>query len=113
MTLKTRLFLASSSELKAERSAIDARLGSKNKLRHADGILLHLDVWEDFIDAMSRTRLQDEYNAAIRAADIFLLLVHSKVGKYSAEEFETAHAQFKATGQPRIYTYFSVGHGAA
>jgi hypothetical protein len=113
MTLKTRLFLASSSELKAERSAIDARIGSKNKLWHADGIFLHLDVWEDFIDAMSRTRLQDEYNAAIRATDIFLLLVHTKVGKYSAEEFETAHAQFKATGKPRIYTYFSVGHDAA
>jgi hypothetical protein len=113
MTLKTRLFLASSSELKAERGAMDARINSKNKLWHADGIFLHLDVWEDFIDAMSRTRLQDEYNAAIRTTDIFVLLVHTKVGKYSAEEFETAHAQFQAKGKPRIYTYFKQPSTAA
>ena len=106
MTPKTTLILASSSELKAERGAFEARIYRKNKLWHDEGIFLHLDVWEDFIDAMSRTRLQDEYNAAIRAADIFVLLVHTKVGKYSAEEFETAHAQFKATGKPLIYTYF-------
>ncbi len=106
MAHKTTLFLASSSELKAERAAFEARINRKNKLWHDAGIFLHLDVWEDYIDAMSRTRLQDEYNVAIRAADIFVLLVHTKVGKYSTEEFETAHAQFKATGKPLIYTYF-------
>ena len=106
MPKKTTLFLASSSELKAERGAFEARINRKNKLWHDHGIFLHLDVWEDYIDAMSRTRLQDEYNVAIRAADMFVLLVHTKVGKYSAEEFETAHAQFKATGKPLIYTYF-------
>jgi len=114
MAHKTSLFLASSSELKVERGAFEARIGRKNKLWHESGIFLHLDVWEDCVDAMSRTRLQDEYNVAIRAADIFVLLVHTKVGKYSAEEFETAHACFMATGKPLIYTYFknSPGHGA-
>ena len=106
MQRKTTLFLASSSELKAERGAFEARINRKNKLWHDADIFLHLDVWEDYIDAMSRTRLQDEYNVAIRAADVFVLLVHTKVGKYSAEEFETAHAQFKATGKPLVYTYF-------
>lgn len=106
MAHKTTIFLASSSELKAERGAFEARIYRKNKLWHDAGIFLHLEVWEDYIDAMSRTRLQDEYNVAIRAADIFVLLVHTKVGKYSAEEFETAHTQFKATGRPLIYTYF-------
>jgi hypothetical protein len=106
MTKKTVLFLASSSELKAERGAFEARVNRKNKLWHDEGIFLHLEVWEDFIDAISPTRLQDEYNAAIRAADIFVLLVHTKVGKYSAEEFETAFGQFKATGKPLVYTYF-------
>ena len=106
MTHKASIFLASSSELKAERGAFEARIYRKNKRWHDAGIFLHLEVWEDYIDAMSRTRLQDEYNVAIRTADIFVLLVHTKVGKYSAEEFETAHAQFKATGRPLIYTYF-------
>ena len=106
MALKSTIFLASSSEIKAERGAFEARIYRKNKLWHEAGIFLHLDVWEDYVDAMSRTRLQDEYNVAIRAADVFVLLVHTKVGKYSAEEFEVAHAQFKATGKPLIYTYF-------
>jgi hypothetical protein len=106
MAHKTTIFLASSSELKAERDAFELRINRKNKQWHEQGIFLHLVVWEDFIDAMSRTRKQDDYNAAIRAADLFVILVHTKVGKYSAEEFDAAHAQFKATGKPRIYTYF-------
>ena len=106
MAHRTSIFLASSSELKAERGAFEARINRKNKLWHDADIFLHLEVWEDYIDAMPRTRLQDEYNVAIRTADIFVLLVHTKVGKYSAEEFEIAHTHFAATGRPLIYTYF-------
>jgi hypothetical protein len=102
----TTLFLASSSELKAEGDAFEQRIGRLNKRWNKEGHFLDLTLWNDFIDAMSRTRLQDEYNAAICKVDLFVLLVHTKVGKFSAEEFETAHAQFKATGKPLIYTYF-------
>jgi hypothetical protein len=102
----TRIFLASSSELRAERELFQLRCNNKNKLWHGDGIFLHVDVWEDFIDSLSRTRSQDEYNAAIRQADIFVLLVHTKVGKYSREELEAAMRHFDATGKPRIYIYF-------
>jgi len=55
---------------------------------------------------MSETRLQDEYNEAVRACDIFVSLVFSKTGKFTEEEFDTAHRQFKATGSPHIYTFF-------
>ena len=103
---KTTIFLASSSELKAEREALELRVNRLNKQWHADGVFLDLQVWEDFIDAMSPTRKQDDYNAAILKADIFLLLVSTKVGKYSAEEFKTAHDRFKATRRPLVYTYF-------
>lgn len=50
---------------------------------------------------------------AIRAADIFVLLVHTKAGKYSAEEFQIALALFKATGKTLIYTYFKTVPGPA
>lgn len=106
MQTRTRIFLASSSELKAERALFQLRINNKNKQWHGDGIFLHVEVWEDFIDSLSRTRSQDEYNAAIRQADIFVLLVHTKLGKYSREELETALRQFNATGKPRIYIYF-------
>jgi hypothetical protein len=106
MTHATTIFLASSSELKPEREAFETRVYRKGKLWRDQGITLDPVIWEDFVDAMSRTRSQDEYNKAICAADIFVLLVHTKVGKYSAEEFDVAHRQFMATGRPLIYTYF-------
>ena len=63
-------------------------------------------MWEDFLDAVSQTRLQDEYNKAIRECDIFVMLFFTKVGQYTEEEFETAFGQFKATNKPFIFTYF-------
>jgi len=70
------------------------------------GLFLELIIWEDFLDALSQTRLQDECNKAIRDCDIFVMLFATKVGKYTEEEFETAFGQFKATNKPLIYTYF-------
>jgi internalin A len=55
---------------------------------------------------MSETRLQDEYNKAIRECDIFLSLFSTKTGKFTEEEFDTAHQCFKKTGKPLIYTFF-------
>ena len=71
-----------------------------------EGVYLEIVRWENFLDAMSETRLQDEYNKAIRACDIFVCLFFTKTGKFTEEEFDIAHRQFKDTGKPRIYTFF-------
>ena len=63
-------------------------------------------IWEDYIDAMSKTRLQDEYNKAVENADIFVMLFATKVGPYTREEFETAFGTFQETNRPLIFTYF-------
>ena len=55
---------------------------------------------------MSATRLQDEYNKAICACDIFVCLFFTKTGKFTEEEFDVAHRQLKDSGRPRIYTFF-------
>jgi hypothetical protein len=55
---------------------------------------------------MSETRLQDEYNEAVRDSDFFVSLFKTKTGKYTAEEFDIAHTAFRDSGKPRIYTYF-------
>ena len=55
---------------------------------------------------MSETRLQDEYNKAIRDCDIFVCLFFTKTGKFTDEEFDVAHRQFKNSGKPLIYTFF-------
>lgn len=103
---KKTIFLASSSELKEDRDQFEIFIGRKNQLLVKKNIFLELARWEYFFDAMSQTRLQDEYNKTIRDCDIFIMLFYTKVGKYTEEEFEKAFEQFKETNKPLIFTYF-------
>jgi hypothetical protein len=101
------IFLASSSELRKDRDAFELRMLRLNsRLPRDRGIYLKIERWEHFLDAMSQTRLQDEYNKAIRECDVFVSLFFTKTGKYTEQEFTTAHDHFKRTGRPFIYTYF-------
>ncbi|MEO0520103.1 MAG: hypothetical protein AAF171_22690 [Cyanobacteria bacterium P01_A01_bin.116] len=103
---KVNLFLASSLELKADREQFEIFIYRKCKAWFDRGIFLHLDIWEDFLDAVSPDGLQSEYNKAVQGSDIFVLLVQNKVGKYTAEEFNEALGQFSAERKPFIFTYF-------
>ena len=69
-------------------------------------IYLQILRWETFLDAISETRLQEEYNEEVRNCDIFVSLFKTKTGKYTEEEFDAAHRAFKDSGKPLIYTYF-------
>ncbi|HIK44261.1 MAG TPA: hypothetical protein IGR64_05155 [Leptolyngbyaceae cyanobacterium M65_K2018_010] len=107
---KIKLFLASSSELKEDREQFEIFIYRKCKAWFDRGIFLHLDIWEDFLDAMAAGGLQSEYNQVIKACDIFVLLAFNKVGQYTAEEFGHAFGQFSATQKPFIFTYFKTPH---
>jgi hypothetical protein len=109
MTKITKIFLASSSELVDDRIAFEIFINRKNKLLVKYGVFLELVIWEDFLDVMSKTRLQEEYNKAIRECDIFIMLFYSKVGKYTEEEFGVAFKEFQENEKPLIYTYFKTG----
>jgi formylglycine-generating enzyme required for sulfatase activity len=100
------IFLASSAELKDDREKFEQFIDRKNKILVERDRFIKLVIWEDFIDAMSKTRLQDEYDKAVRESDIFVMLFATKVGPYSREEFEAAFGQFQESNKPRIYTYF-------
>jgi len=101
------LFLASSSELKDDRKEVEIWINRENNKLVTKGMFLKLNLWEDFLDAMSENRKQGDYNKAVVQSDIFISLYATKVGKYTEEEFETAYQSFKANGKPKyIYTYF-------
>ena len=106
MLRRTKLFLASPTELKEDRKEFESFIHRKNKDWAKQGVVLELVIWEDFLDAISQSRLKDEYNKAIRECDIFVMLFFTTVGQYTGEEFETAFGQFKATDKPFIFTYF-------
>ena len=57
---KKKIFLASSSELKEDRDSFEIFINRKNKDWIDKSIFLELILWEDFLDAVSQTRLQDE-----------------------------------------------------
>lgn len=104
--MNKKIFLASSSELKEDRKEFEIFINRKNKDLVFQGIFIELIVYDNFLDAVSKTGLQDEYNKAIRECDIFVMLFFTKVGQYTEEEFETAFGQFKITNKPLIFTYF-------
>jgi hypothetical protein len=101
-----KIFLASSSELKEDRDGFDLHFRQVNDRLLKKGIYLQILRWENFLDAMSETCLQEEYNKEVRNCDIFLSLFKTKTGKYTEGEFDAAHRAFKDSGKPLIYAYF-------
>ncbi|NOQ64054.1 MAG: hypothetical protein GQ582_06035 [Methyloprofundus sp.] len=105
-----KIFLASSTELKDERDEFERYFLQQNNKYRKQAVYLEIIRWEHFLDAMSETRLQDEYNKAVCGCDIFVSLFCSKTGEFTEEEFDTAYKQFKETGKPQIYTFFKDGN---
>ncbi len=101
-----RLFLASSSELEADRREFEVFVRRKNKELVKKGLYLDLEIWEDALDYMSQTRLQERYNDMVRDCDVFVMLFFTKVGEFTMEEFEAAFQSFRANQKPIIYTFF-------
>jgi internalin A len=101
-----KIFLASSNELESDRKDFREFIGLENDRLHNNGIYLKIIQWEYFVDAISESRLQDEYNKTIKNCDIFICLIFTKVGKFTNEEFDIAFGHFKKNKKPLIYTYF-------
>jgi hypothetical protein len=111
-----KIFLASSEELRDDRDEFDLYFRQRNDSLRERGLYLEIVRWENFLDAMSETRLQDEYNREVRACDIFVSLFGTKTGKFTEEEFNVAHQAHEEGGKPLIYTYFKdveISTGAA
>ncbi len=108
---KIKIFLASSNELRSEREHFERKIYRRCKDWIDREIFLHLDIWEDLSARMSVDGSQSEYNKFVQAADLFVLLAHTKVGMYTAEEFATAFGQFQSTRKPFIFTYFKTPDG--
>lgn len=100
------IFLASSKDLIDDRNDFELYVRQLNDIFLDNGIYFKVIRWENSINAMSSTRMQDEYNKSVKSCEIFVSLFDIKAGKYTEEEFDVAHACFKETGRPHIYTFF-------
>jgi hypothetical protein len=110
MMKKIKVFLASSAELDDDKLQVELFVSRKNKDWHAKRLFLELTTWKDFISSMTEERTQNEYNRYIASSDISIFLFHTRLGRYTKEEFDTAHDAFLACQRkvktPLIYTYF-------
>jgi hypothetical protein len=70
---RIKIFLASSSALAEDRREFEIQINRKNKDWIERDTFLDLVMWEDFLDALSGTCLQDEYNKSIRECDVFVM----------------------------------------
>ncbi len=100
-----KIFLASSEELTDDRNAFGNLVRRLDKIYEKRGIRIELFEWEDYDAAYNDRRKQDEYNAQIKASDMFLALFHTKAGKFTIEEFDVATEEFRKKASPKVYTY--------
>ena len=100
-----KIFLASSSELKDDREQLEIFISRQSKTLYDKGVDLELAVWENFLDAMSESHSQEEFNNAINKSDVIIFLFFTKIGKHTVTEFETVFGEFKKTGKPLILIY--------
>ena len=102
-----RIFLASSSTLEHERDEIVLFLAAKNHYLTKHNIFLELIRWEFLSSSFSPTRKQDDFNQELLTTDIFLCLIHDRIGQYTREEFETAFRYHQSGLRiQKLYLYF-------
>jgi hypothetical protein len=104
---KVNIFVASSGELAEERKETILIVDSINKNFH------HLELkvirWEIDLESGSyeKEKIQDEINPLLDASDIVFVLVYSKIGEYTLEEYNLAMAKNK-----KVFLYFKRGFSA-
>ncbi len=102
-----KIFLASSYEMIEQRRLFEIAVNRLNKKWVKKDMFLELFVWENFGDEMSESGKQKQYDEHVSSSDIFVLMIHKKVGDFSMEELDTAIETYKNSEQklPKVYTY--------
>lgn len=100
--------MASSAELNADKDVFDIFMSEKNKVYRKRKIDFELRTWKDFVSSIHLEGSQNEYNKYIKKCDIVVFLFHTRVGKFTLEEFNIAFEELqKSNGKrPQIYMYF-------
>lgn len=107
---KINIFLASSLiEFSNERMVIENFIRNvSDKFEEHYNVKIQPLLCENFDDAYSKTRKQEEYNEKIRESELCFFIFFTKAGEYTQEEFQVAREKFEKTGKPKIYTYFKI-----
>lgn len=100
-----KIFLASSAELIEDITGFSLCVNNFNATQRKWNRIVEVYSWRDFISALSDKRTQDEYNEFISNSDIVVILIHTKIGSFTLEEYETAISTFTKKKKPLVYVY--------
>lgn len=100
-----KIFLASSDELAEERVRFGDFIRQLDDMYEIRGYRIKLYKWEDLPSGDDGRPKQDEYNDKVRECDMFVGLFHTKAGKFTLEEYDTAKNTQKASGKPTLYVF--------
>jgi hypothetical protein len=104
-----QLFVASSREHPAERQMLSTFVRETNDLWRPDDRYLEFISSDDYQTSLAQQGSQNVLDESIRRADVFLMMFKTRVGSYTAHEFEIAYEQYHRTGKPLIFVYQNVG----
>jgi len=100
-----KIFLASSDELAEERIRFGNFIRKLNDMYEVRGYRIKLYMWEDLPSGDNGRPKQDEYNDKVRECDMFVGLFHTKAGKFTLEEYDTAKKTQEICGKPTLYVF--------
>jgi len=97
-----RVFLASSVALQEERTRIGHWISSQNDSLTPQGIYLYLVSSDKLSSSFSPAPKQEEFNDEVTTSDIFICLVHDRLGQFTNQEFQKAYQSLRAGKLPRL-----------
>ncbi|MGA1871733.1 MAG: SUMF1/EgtB/PvdO family nonheme iron enzyme [bacterium] len=105
-----KVFLASAGILNQERTQIELCISRKNNKLVEKQVQFELVIWEQLLHSFRRKRVQDYFNKEMLKCEIVIALFFKRVGQFTLEEFEIAHANLYAGHKPHyLFVYFSSG----
>ena len=100
-----KIFLASSDELENDRMAFGNFVRRLDNVLFNKGIRLQLMQWEAMAVSNSIHRHEDVFVDVIKRCDIFIALLHTRLGAFTAEEINLAIEEFNINGLPKVFIY--------
>jgi len=101
-----KIFLASSKELSQERQKMTQLIQKENNHLVKQGWYLELVIWEDLLHSFQGERIQDYFNKKMLECDVVVVVIGSKVGDFTHEEFNLAWEHLKKGHCPRyLFVY--------
>lgn len=102
-----KIFLASSEELKEERTIMGDLVEHLNYVLNRQGVNIQLIKWEYLDSSMGLKHKQEEYNEKLRECEMCIVLYWTRFGEYTKQELDTAYEGRCAGENPhKLWVYF-------